>query len=70
MIKSFIKNHWPTFAGLAIGAVAGYLYWMYIGCETGSCPITSSPIASAAYGSLIGGIILNGCEVREKKNNI
>jgi hypothetical protein len=29
------------------GAVAGYLYYRLVGCRTGTCPITSSPIISS-----------------------
>lgn len=37
-----------------LGAVGGFLYYNYIGCVTGSCPITSNPWYSTAYGALIG----------------
>jgi hypothetical protein len=36
------------------GAVAGYLYYRFVGCRTGACPITSSPIISTIYGAMIG----------------
>ena len=32
--------------GILIGSVAGLLYWKFIGCESGSCPISSSPYIS------------------------
>ncbi len=38
----------------AAGAVLGFLYYKFIGCATGACPITSNPIISTLYGALIG----------------
>ncbi len=40
--------------GLMFGALAGYIYWSYVGCVSGSCPITSSPVNSTMYGALLG----------------
>lgn len=36
------------------GAVAGYLYYRLVGCRSGACPITSSPIISTLYGAMMG----------------
>lgn len=57
MIKVLLKKYWPVLLGVALGAVAGYLYWRYVGCTTGSCPITSSPIKKFFVGSCDGRII-------------
>lgn len=64
--KTFIKKYKLTFIGLLAGAGAGYLYWMFIGCTTGSCSITSSPLYSSLWGSVLGGIILNTFEDGKK----
>ena len=40
------------------GAVAGYLYWLYIGCMTGSCAITSDPTRSTLYFSVMGALFM------------
>lgn len=37
-----------------IGAAGGYAYYHYIGCITGSCPITANPYISTGYGAIIG----------------
>jgi hypothetical protein len=39
------------------GAALGYAYYTFVGCRTGTCPITSNPLISAAYGALMGGLI-------------
>lgn len=37
-----------------IGSGLGLVYYYYIGCNSGTCPITSKPINSALYGALMG----------------
>ncbi|MBF0502505.1 MAG: YtxH domain-containing protein [Candidatus Riflebacteria bacterium] len=38
----------------AIGAVLGFLYYKFVGCPSGACPITANPYTSTLYGLLIG----------------
>ncbi len=37
-----------------IGAGAGYAYYHFVGCATGTCPITGNPYISTMYGGLMG----------------
>ena len=39
------------------GALAGLAYYYFIGCSSGSCPITSNPLGSMLYMGLIGWLI-------------
>lgn len=55
-IKVFFKNNWQYPVGGLVGGVAGYLYWIYVGCETGTCPITASPTRTVLYGALMGAL--------------
>ena len=48
-----------TGIGIAIGALAGYAYYFYLGCASGTCAITSKPLNSTLYGALMGGLIFN-----------
>jgi hypothetical protein len=48
-----------TGTGIIIGAVAGYLYYHFVGCSSGTCAITSKPLNSTLYGSLMGGLVFN-----------
>lgn len=43
--------------GAAIGALGGWLYWSQVGCSNGSCMITSHPLSSTLYGTIIGGLV-------------
>jgi hypothetical protein len=53
--------------GIAIGAIAGYLYYFYIGCVSGTCAITSKPLNSTLYGALMGGLVFNMFMKKPKK---
>ncbi len=43
--------------GVVVGAILGYLYYFFIGCRTGTCAITSSPVNSMVYGAVMGLIL-------------
>lgn len=55
--------------GLVIGATGGYLYWYYVGCMSGSCAITSSPVNSTIYGGVMGVLLANSFGPSKKKDN-
>lgn len=48
-----------TGIGIIVGAIAGYLYYFYVGCASGTCSITSKPLNSSLYGALMGGLVFN-----------
>ena len=54
--KEFLKsgNFWKPFLGITLGGLAGFLYYYFVGCSSGSCAITSSPFMSTIYGGLMG----------------
>lgn len=54
---ALIKKNVITITGVAIGALAGFLYWKFVGCSSGSCAITSKPINSTMYGAVMGGLL-------------
>ena len=55
----FITKHKLTIIGVIAGAIGGYLYYHFIGCESGSCAITSKPFNSTLYGAMMGGLLFN-----------
>ena len=64
LYKNFIlKRILPVLAG----ALLGYAYYYFIGCTSGSCPITSNPYISTIYGSVIGFVISMPGKKKEKK---
>ena len=40
--------------GIVLGGVVGFAYYYFIGCKSGTCAITSSPVISTLYGVLLG----------------
>jgi len=48
---------------MALGALGGFLYYNFIGCN-GSCAITGSPINSTLYGSLMGLILSDWKQIK------
>jgi phage shock protein E len=43
--------------GIIIGAIAGYAYYYFVGCASGTCAITSKPLNSTLYGAVMGGLL-------------
>ena len=49
-----------TILGAAAGAAVGFLVYRFVGCKTGTCPITSNPWISAIFGGIIGFLLATG----------
>ena len=43
--------------GITLGAIAGFLYWKFVGCSSGTCMITSNPFNSSLYGAVMGFLV-------------
>jgi xanthine/uracil permease len=54
-----LKKYRLTIIGFLVGAVGGYLYYYFVGCSTGTCPITSNPWRMTLYGSLLGMLLFD-----------
>jgi len=49
------QERWLRLALFAAGgALVGFGYYYFVGCRSGTCPLTSDPYISSAYGSLVG----------------
>ncbi|MGV8095523.1 MAG: DUF6132 family protein [Mangrovibacterium sp.] len=56
MIRFLLKYKWQVL-GITVGAIGGYLYWYYVGCTSGTCPIQSNWHTSSLYGALMGYLV-------------
>jgi len=54
-----IKKYYLQIAGLLLGLAGGYLYYRFIGCQSGSCAITSNPWMSMIWGGLMGYLLFD-----------
>jgi hypothetical protein len=58
-----IWNRIKLLLPVALGALGGFLYYDFVGCN-GSCAITGSPVNSTLYGSLIGLILTDWKKIK------
>lgn len=66
-MKHRIKKYRLELTGFVIGAGAGWVYWFFVGCSSGSCIISSKPINSMLYFAVLG-VFVAGLFKKEKKN--
>ena len=66
MMIAFLKKNILPIIGLLVGAAGGYLYYYYVGCASGTCPITSNPYISVLYGALMGFLLFDIFKKKEK----
>ncbi|HJS55478.1 MAG TPA: DUF6132 family protein [Chitinophagaceae bacterium] len=65
-MKRLFKLFWLPAAGALIGAAAGFFYWKYVGCNSGTCAITSRPVHSTLYFSFLGALLFSLFRKKEK----
>lgn len=68
-MKDFITKYKLSIFGVLIGGILGYAYYYFIGCNTGSCAITSKPINSSVYGMVMGYLMFSVFENSKKPQN-
>jgi hypothetical protein len=57
-MKKFINDQRLYLLGALVGSIIGFLYWKLIGCSSGTCMITSSPVRSTLYFALMCALFL------------
>lgn len=56
-MKNWFKRNAAYCIGALLGGLAGYVYYLKIGCVSGTCMISSRPLNSSLYGALMGALI-------------
>ena len=46
--------------GAIIGAALGFAMYRFVGCKTGTCPITANPWMSMIFGGVLGFLFASG----------
>lgn len=65
----FVKKHILKIAGIIVGGIVGFAYYHFVGCASGTCPITSSPYISTIYGALMGYLLFDMFKKKEHETN-
>jgi hypothetical protein len=63
-VNKYIKIAFGAF----VGAVLGYSYYYFIGCNSGGCPITSNWHISTLYGAAMGVLLAIPSRKKDKGN--
>ena len=66
---SFIQKYKWILILAVLGGIAGFSYYYFVGCASGTCAITSSPINSTIYGILMGGLLGDIFRTKKKVNS-
>ncbi len=61
-------KHKLMILGILLGSIAGYAYYFFVGCKTGTCAITSSPFNSTIYGAVMGALLSGEINKTNSKN--
>jgi len=60
------KSHLLVLTGLVSGALLGYGYYYFIGCASGTCAISSSPVNASLFGMAIGYLAILGTKTEKE----
>nr|WP_320132616.1 DUF6132 family protein [uncultured Holophaga sp.] len=44
----------PILIGVLVGGGLGFGWQKLVGCRTGACPLTATPLRSTIYGAVLG----------------
>jgi hypothetical protein len=58
-VKRLAGKYKLEIIGAISGSVLGWAYWYTVGCSSGTCAITSSPVNSTLYGALMGSVFMS-----------
>ena len=69
MMKNFLIKYRIKIIFTVLGALGGFLYWKFVGCSSGTCPITSHWYTMGSYGIIMSYLIGDMITGKPKKNN-
>jgi len=66
--KIYSRKFLAPLLGIIAGIAGGFMYYHFIGCQSGSCAITSNPWLSMLWGAAVG-YLLGDMFAGKKKTN-
>ncbi len=69
-ISKKLKNRRIIYgASTIIGAIGGYLYYYFIGCASGTCPLRANPYYNIIMGAILGYLFIELILGQNKKKD-
>lgn len=68
-MKEFIKKQLLKIIGIVVGGMGGFAYYHFVGCASGTCPITSNPYISVIYGAVLGYLLFDMFKKKKSETN-
>ncbi len=56
ILRRLARAHWRTALGAILGAAGGAAYAHFVGCRTGTCPLTSNVWTAGLFFGFAGGL--------------
>lgn len=69
-MKKWFKKNRLYVVGALLGGLAGFMYWNFVGCTSGTCMITSKPFNSTLYGATMGALLLGMFKTEKSKATV
>jgi hypothetical protein len=66
-VKQKSKFNFLPIIGAVVGAIGGYIYYIEVGCNSGSCAITSNPYLSMLWGAALGYLLFGMFKKKKPK---
>ncbi len=68
-MNKFFKKNYLKIIGALLGGIAGFMYYYFVGCASGTCPITSNPYISVIYGGFMGYLLFDMFKKKQHGTN-
>jgi hypothetical protein len=72
-IQEFVRKNMAIIILTIVGAIGGFLYWRFVGCVSGTCPIKSKwylmTLWGSAFGYLAGSIVVDSVRNFRNRNS-